>query len=62
MCKHMQAQTAAGAVHLLGSIEVLVKLVGTQELEDCIGVVFQVTIDCAFVEVEIGVLALSIEV
>ena len=37
-------------------------LVGTQELEDCIGVVFQVTIDCAFVEVEIGVLALSIEV
>ena len=50
------------AVHLLGSIEVLVKLVGTQELEDCIGVVFQVTIDCAFVEVEIGVLALSIEV
>ena len=62
MCKHMQAQTAASSVHLLSSIEVLVKLVGTQELEDCIGVVFQVTIDCAFVEVEIGVLALSIEV
>ena len=62
MCKHMQARTVAGAVHLLGSIEVLVKSVGTQELEDCIGVVFQVTIDCAFVEVEIGVLALSIEV